>query len=217
MQIHQLFQVDRTTPFIVACSGGVDSMAVVDFYKRGGKNFKVAYFHHGTPQADLMRIHVKNWCDANRIEFLTDSIRSDILGRKGKSPEEYWRNERYGWLLSFGLPVVTAHHMNDVAETWIFSTLHGNPKLVQARNGLVYRPFLLNYKSYLEDWCKRHGVSWVEDSSNRDVHFPRNRIRHNILPECLGVNPGLLKMLRKKYPNSLGSILENKQTEMFKT
>ena len=205
MQIHQLFKVDYTIPFIVACSGGVDSMAIVDFYKRGLKNFKAAYFNHGTEQANIMEKHVENWCKENDVSFLTAKITSTIKPAK-LSPEEYWRNERYNWLLSFGVPVITAHHANDVAETWIFSAINGTPKLIQAKNGLIYRPFLTNDKVVFRKWCERHNVSWIDDASNNDIHFPRNRIRHNILPECMEINPGLIKVMRKKYPTSLGQI-----------
>jgi len=217
--LHQLFQVDRTTPFIVACSGGADSMAVVDFYRKGGKNFQVAYFNHGTALADKMELHVQHWCKLNQIPLLLGEISPNKIRPKDSSPEEYWRDARYEWLLNHKLPVVTAHHMNDVAETWIFSALHGTPKLIQAKNGAVYRPFLLNAKADLVDWCVRNEVEWVEDSTNLDVHFPRNRIRHNILPESFLVNPGLLKVLKKKYPRTLGKILneDHKQEVMFKT
>ena len=77
-------------------------------------------------------------------------------------------------------------------------------RLILAHNQLnrVFRPFLLNTKAQLTEWCVRHGVAWVEDLSNQDVHFPRNRIRNRILPECLEVNPGLLKVLKKKYFSS---------------
>jgi tRNA(Ile)-lysidine synthase len=218
MQIHQLFSVDRNTPFIVACSGGVDSMAVVDFYKRGGKDFRVAYYHHRTLQADKMMQHVQKWCELNKIEMLVDWMPTESRKvwntlsslKKKASPEEWMRNWRYAWLRDCGLrfhsPIVTAHHLNDVAETWIFSTLHGNPKLINANVDCIYRPFLTNEKSIFVDWCTRHDVSWVEDTSNKDVQIPRNRIRHNILPECLKVNPGLMKVLRKKYPKSMGDM-----------
>ena len=203
MALTQIFSVDRKTEFVVACSGGVDSMAVCDFYHRGGKNFKVAYFNHGTPLADSMQRHVQTWCNLNTVRLSIGNMPNRERPKK-TSPEEWWRECRYNWLQSLGLPIVTAHHLNDVAETWIFTSLHGEPRLILAHNQLnrVFRPFLLNTKAQLTEWCVRHGVAWVEDLSNQDVHFPRNRIRNRILPECLEVNPGLLKVLKKKYFSS---------------
>lgn len=188
--------MSHQSPFLLACSGGVDSMAIADFYKRGNKNFTVAYFNHKTPHADMMSNHVQLWAEQNNVKFVTGTILCDKP--KEESKEEFWRNQRYAWLKSFGLPIVTCHHLDDAIETWIFSSLHGNPKVIAPVNGNVFRPFLLNTKEELKQWCQQHAVKWVEDLSNQDVHFPRNRIRHNIIPEAMKINPGLNKVIKKK-------------------
>jgi tRNA(Ile)-lysidine synthase len=202
--LYQLYNFPRTKPFIVACSGGVDSMAIATFYKRGNKNFSVAYFHHGTPQADEMQTTVREWSDKNNVPMLTGKIERER--RKDESPEEYFRNERYRWLCSLPHDIITCHHLNDAVEGWIFSSLHGNPKLIKSVgmisdngvNNTVYRPFLTNTKQQLIDWCVQHGVKWCEDKSNTDTKYPRNFIRHELLQQCLRVNPGLLNTIRKK-------------------
>jgi len=191
-----LFNPDHTKHFYLACSGGVDSMAAADFFHRGKKNFTIAYFNHNTPQASSMEKFLQDWSWKYKVPFIVGRLNKEKP--KDKSPEEFWRDERYKWLLSFGEPVITCHHLNDVAETWIFSSLHGKPKLIAPTNGLVSRPFLISTKEEMISWCKSHGVDWIEDASNNNVKYPRNRIRHNILPECLKVNPGLLKVLKKK-------------------
>lgn len=185
-----------SSPFLLACSGGVDSMAIADFYHRGNKQFSIAYFNHATSQADQTESFLRSYSAKRNIPFLTSKLVFDKP--KSESLEEYWRKARYSWLRSFSKPIVTAHHLNDVMETWIFSSFNGNPKIICQENEGVFRPFLLNSKEELKSWCIRHEVPWVEDQSNNDVHFPRNRIRHNILPEALMVNPGLGKVLRKK-------------------
>ena len=65
-------------------------------------------------------------------------------------------------------------------------------------------PLLTTTKAELTHWCERHRVDWSEDKSNADVSSPRNRIRHNILPEVLKVNPGFLTVMRKKVIASNG-------------
>jgi tRNA(Ile)-lysidine synthase len=194
--LNQLFNMDRKDNFIIACSGGVDSMAVTDFYRRGNKNFTLAYFHHGTAQADHMEEFIREYSANNNIKLVIGKL----LDSKPKkdSWEEFWRNERYNWLKSFNTKIVTCHHLNDAIETWIFSSLHGKPKVISPINGIVNRPFLLNTKQNFIDWCNTHNVKWVEDLTNKDVSAPRNRIRHNIIPECLFINPGLAKVIKKK-------------------
>ena len=122
-------------PFILACSGGVDSMAAADFFLRGKKNFRLAYFHHNTMQADDMLAFVRNFANQNNLALEVGRLAASKP--KGLSPEEFWRNERYAWLNSFNLPIVTCHHLNDVAETWLFSSLHGTPKILKPKNGKV--------------------------------------------------------------------------------
>src|SRR5271166_2567301 len=110
MMLRQLFTINYKTPFIIASSGGVDSMALLDFYKRGNKNFQAAYFNHGTPQANHMQHHLSTWCKANNVNLLVGYL-TEANRPKELSPEEYWRNKRYEWLLSYNLPVITAHHL----------------------------------------------------------------------------------------------------------
>lgn len=201
-----LFNIHRTTPFILACSGGVDSMAAADFYKKGGKDFELAYFHHGTSQADEMKKLVVDWGKENDICVNVGHI-ENANKPAGLSPEEYWRNERYKYLFSVAghKPIITCHHLNDVCETWIFSALNGNPKIIapvvpssSSLNNSILRPFLTTTKQNMIDWCIVNNVKWFEDKSNEDVNTPRNRIRHNIMKEALLINPGLSKVMRKK-------------------
>lgn len=202
--IHQLYNFPRTKPFALACSGGVDSMAIASFYQKGGKNFTLAYFHHGTPQADEMRLVVEEFAEKHGIPIDIGFLTKEKDPKQ--SPEEFFRNERYGWLCSLGQDIITCHHLGDSVENWIFSSLHGNPKLIASCsmlsfngvNATVYRPFLTNTKQSLQDWCIRNKVKWCEDLSNQDIKYPRNFIRHQLLEQCLKVNPGLINTIRRK-------------------
>lgn len=205
--LHQLYQVPHTQKFVLACSGGVDSMAIADFYSRGNKNFLLAYFNHGTIQSKFMQRVVEDFAKERNIEYKIGYLSN--TKPKGESPEEFWRKERYGWLESLGLPVITCHHLDDVVETWIFSSLNGNPKLISGNvviNGTqVIRPFILNRKSELVKWCVDRKIYWLEDDSNKDTKYPRNRIRHNLMPEILKVSPGIHNMLKRKILKQAGS------------
>lgn len=213
--LSQLFNISRTTPFLIACSGGVDSMAVADFYKRGGKNFELAYFNHGTPQADQMESLVNKWAIFNEVKINVGKIKTTTKP-KDLSPEEYWRNERYEWFhsVSNGRPIITCHHLNDVCEGWIFSSLNGNPKIIKSisispKKDLIWRPFLTTPKQDMINWCIKNNISWFEDKSNEDISTPRNRIRHNIMSEGLKINPGLFKVMKKKV---ISEFSNNKST-----
>jgi len=184
----------------VACSGGVDSMAALSFLNNGKRNVKVAHFDHGTLHAGDAQSFVENYCSGQGLELAVGTVSRSR--RKDESREEFWRNERYRFFKTLGLPVITAHHLNDVAEWWVFSSLHGESKLIPYSNDAVLRPFLLTPKLELARWAKHRSVPFVTDPSNKNLAYMRNRIRHKIMPQCLKVNPGLEKVLRKKIEKS---------------
>jgi len=180
----------------VACSGGVDSMAALDFLRNGRKNIRVAHFYHGTDHGKDAREIVTEYCDRYNIPIVHGEISRDR--DREESPEEYWRNERMKFFRSLEHPVVTCHHLDDAVEWWIFTSLHGQPRLIPTINDPVIRPFITTEKSSFLRWADKRDVQHVDDPSNKNVRFARNRIRHNIVNEALEINPGLRKVIRKK-------------------
>lgn len=179
----------------VALSGGVDSMAVADFIGRTRK-IRCAFFHHGTEASQRASEFLGDYCTVRGWNL----VEGKISGSKPPelSPEEWWRNQRYGFLDELGQGVVTAHHLDDCLETWIWSSLHGTPKVIPYRRNGVVRPFLLTKKAELIAWAKRNSVPWVEDGSNSDTRYMRNYIRQNMVQHALHVNPGLHKVVSRK-------------------
>ena len=182
----------------VACSGGVDSMAVLDFLRKGKKKITVAHFNHGTVYAREAEDVVLSYCRRHHIPT--------IIGRLSKerppktSVEEFWRNERYEFFSGLKGPIVTAHHLGDVIEWWIFTALHGNPRLIPYRRDDVdvIRPFLTTNKKCFYRWANKSNVPYVEDPSNDDDSYMRNHIRNNMVKMAMKVNPGLEKTMIKK-------------------
>lgn len=182
---------------VVAFSGGVDSVAVTDFLLNGRREVELAFFHHGTKTSDEAEKFVVEFASQRKLRLSIGRIAQKK--RPGLSQEEHWRNERYNFLTTFEEVVVTCHHLDDAVETWIFTSLHGESKLIPYCRGNVIRPFLTTEKSELKSWAARRGLAWVEDASNDDQRYMRNLIRASIVPHALRVNPGLKKVLRKKY------------------
>lgn len=185
----------------LACSGGIDSMAILDFLRKSRKEVVVCYFDHGTKHSHDVLIKLKEYCDNEKIEMICG--KSTREKNKNESLEEYWRNIRYDFLHSIGHDVITCHHLDDVVETYLFTTFHGKSKLISYRNRNVIRPFLCTRKEDFVKWCERKKVPYWDDKSNKDVRFARNRIRHNIVPEVLKVNPGIHKVVKRLLVNSI--------------
>ena len=83
---------------ILACSGGNDSMAALDFMLSGRKEVLVAYFNHGTEHGREAEEFIKRYCEERGLKLLVGSCASQR--RSNQSLEEYWREERLGWLES---------------------------------------------------------------------------------------------------------------------
>lgn len=179
----------------VACSGGVDSMAALDFLSRNHKVTAV-FLHHGTEDSDRAHFFVRSYCKEKDYGFLFGSINKQKPAKE--SWEEFWRIERYKFFESLKQPVVTAHHLDDAVETWVWSSTHGTPKLPAIHRGNILRPFLTTPKNELISWCQRKNVRWIEDLSNNDIRFTRNLVRKEVMPMILKINPGIHKVIKKR-------------------
>jgi len=186
---------DRVT---VACSGGSDSMVALDFLNNSRRQVSAAYFNHCTTHGHQAKKFLKKYCKERNITLHTGKITRDR--DPSESLEEYWRNERYKFFRGLEDPVVTAHHLDDAVEWWVYTSLHGDPRLMPHENpefGII-RPFLITPKSELLSWAQRKCVPYVSDPSNQTMEHARNVVRHKIIPVCLDVHPGLPTVVRKK-------------------
>lgn len=177
----------------VAFSGGVDSVAIVDFLEKN-HDVSCAFFHHNTANSERALQFVDKFCDDRDIPLFVGYLTLDKP--KHKSTEEHWRDERYRFLNKFD-DVVTGHHLNDCIETYLWSAMHGDPKVIPYRRKNVIRPFLLNPKQEFIDWCLRKDLEWCEDLSNEDDKYMRNYIRKHIVPHAYHVNPGIEKVVKR--------------------
>jgi tRNA(Ile)-lysidine synthetase-like protein len=184
----------------VAFSGGVDSVAVVDFLSRK-HDVSCAFFHHGTANSEQAFHFVTEFCRQRDIALFMGIMTREK--DKKTSLEEHWRNERYRFLESLDTPVITAHNLDDCVETYVYSALHGQPKVIPVTRNNIIRPFLTTPKREFVSWCQQRSIAWCEDISNQDTKYMRNYIRHEIVPRALHVNPGLHKVVRKIIENKL--------------
>ena len=179
--------------FGLACSGGVDSMAILDFLINGRYNPHVLYFNHNTEHGDEAEKFITDYCKEKGLKLTIG--RTELKPTSNK--EKIWSDLRYEFFSQFDFPIMTCHHLDDCVETYLFSCLRGFQSVIPYSKGKVIRPFLLNEKSVFEKWCKQKGVPFIQDQSNDCLDYSRNRIRHSIVPEALKVNPGLKTVVKK--------------------
>jgi len=176
----------------IAVSGGRDSMACLDFLRRGKKELTVLHFNHGTKHAEEAEACVKKYCETWNIPLLVGKIDGEC--EKNQSPEDFWRKSRYEWFESTGQgTIVTCHHLDDAVEWWVMTSLRGNPKAIPVKRERFIRPFLSTTRDDLIAWANKNSVQWAQDPSNDDTDYDRNYIRHTMMPHILHINPGIRK------------------------
>jgi tRNA(Ile)-lysidine synthase len=180
----------------IAFSGGVDSLAAAHFL-RNNHRVTLLHFHHGCEYSDEILHGCLYRAEALELNMVVENIEYSEPP-KGVSLEDHWRRARYRFLRRYE-NVVTCHHLDDAIETWVWSSLHGEGKLIPSRDSNVIRPFLLTPKADLIAYASKHGLEPVNDPFNGELHLTRNYIRANIIPHALKINPGLPKVIRKKY------------------
>jgi tRNA(Ile)-lysidine synthase len=197
-KIEQTVKVPRSV--YLACSGGIDSMCILDFLRKGRKDVTLLYFNHNTPHGNEAESFVRDFAEKNGISYHIGSI--SLERGKSQSLEDYWRQERYNFFDNFtDAPIITAHHLNDCVETWLFGAIHGNPKLIPNRRGNYIRPYLQTSKETILHWTEKNKVEYIQDESNFENDHARNIIRNEMMDSVLKVNPGIEKVIRKKLMN----------------
>ncbi|MFA5010032.1 MAG: tRNA lysidine(34) synthetase TilS [Patescibacteria group bacterium] len=192
---------------VVAVSGGVDSISLLDGLRQLSHRLVVAHVNHGLrKEADKDERLVADYCHQHNLEFVVERV---DLGNKTTAVEERARILRYEVLRKVAKKrqakwIVTAHTADDQVETVIANWLRGS--LVRGMGGMkltsegVVRPLLMVWKRELLVYAKRHKLKYATDKTNTDVKFTRNRIRHQLLPELRKFNSQLDQQL---WQNSL--------------
>ena len=120
-----------------------------------------------------------------------------LAEREGRSLEDAARTARYRFLreVAQGQPIAVAHHQDDQVETLLLHWLRGGG--IQSMTGLqprqqdIIRPLLEITHADTLDYCRQYGLTPIEDESNNDTRFLRNRIRHELLPLLEQMNAGV--------------------------
>ena len=192
---------------LCAVSGGADSMCLLHLAwtmaEAGGFQVAAAHYHHGMrgEAADADAAFVEAFCRQREIPFVTE--RGDVYGqaqRLGLGVEETGRRLRYEFLRRAAEElgcnrIATAHNADDNLETLLLhlvrgAGLHGLAG-IPPRRGEIVRPLLTTSRADIEAYLEEHRLSHVEDCTNADESYARNRIRRQVVPVLRQLNPRL--------------------------
>lgn len=205
--------VRRGERILVAVSGGLDSMLLLDLFarlrKKRGWEIVVGHVNHSLRGRESDRDEAFVRRQTERLGALFLSHRVDVRAeakRNRKSIEEAARDLRYRALETMRAEcgaewIATAHHADDNAETILANLIRGagtgGLRGVHPRRGRIIRPLLFAERGELERYATARGISWREDSTNKETKFRRNFIRHRLLPAIRELNPGFARTMNR--------------------
>ena len=197
---------------LVGFSGGLDSTALLHLLhllasdadaRRAG--LRAIHVHHGLhADADAWATHCQRVCDALGVDLSIIRVevdRASGLGLEGAARDA--RHRAFANALGDDEILALAHHRDDQAETFLLRALRGSgvDGLASMRpwrayaNGWLWRPLLDLPRDALLAHAREHGLRWLEDPANANLHFDRNFLRDQILP-----------LLRERWPHASASL-----------
>lgn len=188
-----LLNPDKT--YLVGFSGGCDSLCLLDVLNEFSKKygFKVVAMHlnHNWrgEESSQEEQNCRKFCEQKGIEYISEVLKN------GERTETFAREARYNFFLKCARKyphsaIFTAHSRTDNAETIIYRIIKGTgvkgvqgiPEERMLEEIPVYRPLLSISRKNIQDYCKSKGLVANTDSSNMDITYKRNYIRHKIMP-----------------------------------
>lgn len=192
---------------LCAVSGGADSMCLLHLLLQaapeGGFQVEAAHFNHGLRGDEAQRDEefVRAQCVRWQVPLTVGrGDVGDFARREGQTIEEAARTLRYAFLEERAQAagcthIATAHNADDNLETLLLhlvrgAGLHGLAG-IPPRRGKLIRPLLAVSRREIEAYLTEHGIPHVEDSTNTDAAYARNRLRHQVIPILRALNPRL--------------------------
>lgn len=188
---------------LLAISGGLDSMVMLDLFREAGYEVGAAHANFGLrgKESDEDESFIKVYCAKHSIPFYSKGFSTKKYAEeKGISIQMAARDLRYAWFNQLLESekyhwLATAHHLSDNLETVLLrwcsgaglDQLTGIPR----KNDRVVRPLLFAGREAISAYAKTKKISWREDASNNTSHYQRNFIRHQVIPKLKEINPSL--------------------------
>lgn len=200
----------RDVIYLVGVSGGADSVALAHWLHSQHFRIVIGHFHHGARQtADDDAAFVKAFANDHEVPFHEGYADVPAMAKEnGWSFEEAARIVRYQFLFATAEMVacggvVVAHTADDQVETVLMHLLRGAG--AAGMTGMRFcelmpvwhltipllRPFLNQWREDVERYCRQHKLVYVNDESNLDQSFFRNRLRHSLIPQLAAYNAGV--------------------------
>lgn len=198
---------------VVAFSGGCDSLALLILCTKtlGTRYVHPLYVNHRLRDDKELEEEIllnKKNCEKLGLKLTISDLEKDTVKklssvRKG-GVEDAARSLRYAELEAFRVQkgcsfILTAHHRQDQVETVLMKLMRGAPlpslRGISERNGVIIRPLLSYSRAELEQYVRKEGFTWSEDSTNALCDYDRNQVRLTVVPELSKILPDYEKRI----------------------
>ena len=228
--IKSQFPFLEKSKFIIAISGGLDSVVLTHLCHKMKLNFALAHcnFNLRRDESDADEDFVLLLAEDLNLEVFIESFETETYAKEQQlSVQMAARELRYNWfndlVIQLGFDyVLTAHHADDNLETFLINLTRGTglegltgiPEI----NGNIVRPLLAFSRQELEVYAINNHIKWREDSSNITTKYLRNKIRHDVIPVLKEINPQLLQNFNKtiSFLQDSNEIIEDRIVEIQK-
>jgi len=177
----------------LAYSGGLDSSVLLHLLVSNQHRYSLIPWHvnHGLLEvAGRMEQFCVEQSQRYGLELRLDHLDLDDIESNIEAEARQQRYQLFAAATDANSCIVTAHHADDQAETFLLNALRGSGSaglrgIARSRdlgNGLLLRPLLEFSRQQLEDYAAHHELAWFNDPSNRDNRFDRNYLRNEVIP-----------------------------------
>lgn len=203
---------------LLAVSGGIDSMVMLDLFSKAGYSAGVAHcnFQLRGEDSEKDAAHVEQSCLEKGVPFFQKRFETTTYAEENSvSIQMAARDLRYAWfqelLEQHGYQyLATAHHLNDSIETivltWTTGASLSGMKGIPVKNGNIIRPLLFATREEIELYANKNTLRWRDDGSNLSDDYKRNFVRHRIIPLLKELNPSLESTFQRGQRKILGEI-----------
>lgn len=211
--LSQNFSFLQDKKILLAISGGIDSMVLLDLFTKLPYDIAVAHcnFNLRSEASNLDEQLVEEYCKNNNIEYFVNSFKTEEYAILHKQSIQIAARElRYQWfddlLKNNDLKyLVTAHHLDDSVETFLINFTRGTgldgllgiPDI----NEQIIRPLLIFSRNQILEYAIQNNIIWREDASNATTKYLRNKIRHDIIPILKEKNSDFLQSFQQTISN----------------
>ena len=197
---------------LLAVSGGIDSVVMLDLFYRAKLNFGIAHcnFQLRHEESDNDELFVRTLAGKYQVPIFVTRFETASYAEENKiSIQMAARDLRYTWFEEIRKNkgydfIATAHHKGDVMETFFINLARGTGirgiSGIKAKNDKLLRPILFSGRAEIENYATKQQLEFREDSSNASLKYVRNNIRHKIIPA--------FENLYQNYSNTLIANIE---------